>query len=149
MRAVEECYRGRQVRVFRLNRDAVLERLEACARTLVDERPEVLQVRLFGSLARGTAGPGSDADILIVLRDSTRPFLDRIADYARYLTGAGLGCDLFPYTVAELERLRHEGRGFAETAWTTSRLLAARVEDAIDVQQLEALRKERSGEESR
>jgi hypothetical protein len=48
--AVEECYRDRQVRVFRLERDTILRELESRARRLLAERPEVLEVRLFGSL---------------------------------------------------------------------------------------------------
>src|SRR5688572_14403027 len=78
--AVEEYYRGRQVRVFRLKREAILPELENRARRLLAERPEVLEVRLFGSLIKGNAGPGSDADILIVLSESEKSFLDRIAD---------------------------------------------------------------------
>ena len=126
MRAVEECYRGKQVRVFRLRRDEVLAALERLARHLLESRPEVLEVRLFGSLATGNAGPGSDADILIVLRDATSAFLERIPLYASYLTGAGVSCDVFPYTRGELARLRREGHRFAEAARRGSRLLAAR-----------------------
>jgi uncharacterized protein len=124
--AVEECYRGRQVRVFRLNRDAILAALETRARLLLHERPEILEVRLFGSLVKGNAGPGSDADILLVLQDTPNAFADRIPDYARYLAGTGVSCDVFPYTRAELTRLRGEGNRFAEAVWHESRLLASR-----------------------
>lgn len=114
------------MRVFRLKREAILSALEAAARRLVAERPEVLEVRLFGSLARGDAGPGSDADILIVLSETERPFLERIPDYARALAGAGIGCDVLPYTRTELARLRHAEGSFADTACRESRVLAAR-----------------------
>lgn len=131
MHSVEERYRGRQVRVFRLNRDAILTALEAAARHLVAVRPEVREIRLFGSMVTGRAGPGSDADILIVLTESRVPFLDRIPEYARLLEGAGIGSDIFPYTEAELARLHREGSHFVNTAWRQSRLLAARVADAV------------------
>ena len=127
--AVEECYRGSQVRVFRLNRETVLSALAARARQLLEERPEVREIRVFGSLVKGTAGPGSDADILIALTDSDKPFLDRIPDYARFLAGIGIACDIFPYTRAELARLRRERNAFAATAWRESRILASRVSD--------------------
>ncbi len=129
--AVEECYRGKHVRVFRLRRDALLAALEKRARSLLDERPEVLQLRLFGSLVTGRAGPGSDADVLIVLSESEKPFLDRIPDYARFLAGIGVGCDLFPYTQAELADLRRQRSRFIDDAWRDSRVLASRPNIAV------------------
>jgi predicted nucleotidyltransferase len=114
------------VRVFRLKREAILPALENRALRLLAERPEVLEVRLFGSLIKGNAGPGSDADILIVLSESAKPFLDRIPDYARFLTGIGVGCDIFPYTRAELASLLDEQSHFAAGALRESRVLAVR-----------------------
>lgn len=43
-----------------------LERLLAAAR----EDPDVLAVVLYGSRVRGEAGPGSDTDVCLVLRDA-------------------------------------------------------------------------------
>jgi predicted nucleotidyltransferase len=112
-----------------LNRDAVLAALETRAQRILEERPEVLEIRLFGSLVKGNAGPGSDADVLVVLHDTPKSFPDRIPDYASYLAGTGIGCDVFPYTRTELARLRGQGNRFAETAWKESRLLASRAAD--------------------
>ncbi len=58
-------------RVFRFDPKARLREVvrAACA---LGERPEVLAVVLFGSLARGEATAFSDADLLILLRDSSR-----------------------------------------------------------------------------
>jgi predicted nucleotidyltransferase len=123
---VEECYRGSQVRVFRLRRQAILQALEEAAHRLLAERPEVLEVRMFGSLAKGNAGPGSDADILLVLSESNKPFVDRIPEYARFMTAIGIACDIFPYTRAEFAQLRAEGNHFAETICSESRVLASR-----------------------
>ena len=70
------------------------------ARRLFAEHPEVEEVVVFGSFAKGTYAPGSDVDILIVLSDSARPFRDRIPEL---LPGAfPVGLDLFPYTRAEI-----------------------------------------------
>src|SRR5512139_770419 len=90
LQSVEECYRGRSVRVFRLDRAGTVDRLRARAHRLLEERADVLEVRLFGSLARGDAHPGSDADLLIVVRDGAPPFLERIAGLARYFGGVGI-----------------------------------------------------------
>jgi len=70
------------------------------ARRLFAEHPEVEEVVVFGSFAKGNYAPGSDVDILIVLSDSARPFRDRIPEL---LPGAfPVGLDLFPYTRAEI-----------------------------------------------
>jgi predicted nucleotidyltransferase len=113
--------------VFRLNREALVSRLRRLAQDLLDARSEVQQVRLFGSLARGTAAPGSDADILIVLADSSRSFVDRIGEYGRFLSGTGLACDVLAYTEHELARLRQDGNAFIHTAWDEGIVLAERV----------------------
>ena len=60
----------------------------------------------FGSRVNGIPAPGSDVDLCLVLADSDKPFRERIGDYLPL--GFPVGLDLFPYTVAELERLRQE-----------------------------------------
>jgi predicted nucleotidyltransferase len=124
LRSVVECYRGRDVRVFRLDRDAVIARLRARAERLLGEEPNVVEVSLFGSLARGDAHPGSDADLLVVVRDGAGPFRDRIPAIARHFTGVGIGCDVLVYT--EGERARLAGR-FARVILDEAMLLAARI----------------------
>ncbi|MDE0218482.1 MAG: nucleotidyltransferase domain-containing protein [Spirochaetaceae bacterium] len=61
-----------------------------------------MQVVLFGSVASGRAVPSSDADILVVVRDSETPLLDRAALYRDYFTDIGVGVDLFVYTRKEI-----------------------------------------------
>jgi predicted nucleotidyltransferase len=120
---VLECYRGRNVRVFRLDRDATLERLRARAERLLAEEPDVIEVRLFGSLARGDSHPGSDADLFVVVRDGAAPFRERIPVIARHFDGVGVGCDVIVYTQGERTRL--SGR-FARAVLEEGTLLAAR-----------------------
>ena len=89
------------VTVFWLDRSEALRRLAEAARRLLDERPQVKAVYLFGSLAANRAVPGSDADILVLLEASDRRGVDRPADFYPYFAGVGLPVDLFCYTVAE------------------------------------------------
>jgi len=124
--SVEECYRGRNVRVFRLDRERTLEQLRERAQRLLNERPDVLEVRLFGSLARGTATPGSDADLFIVVGDGAPPFLDRIAGLARHFEGVGIGCDVIAYTESERDALLKSGDRFARTVFGEGLVLARR-----------------------
>lgn len=126
MRSVDECYRGRDVRVFRLDHAGVVTRLRARAAELLASRPDVVSVRLFGSLARGAGHPGSDADLFIVLRDGAAPFLERIPDLARYFGGVGVGCDVIAYTEAEAAALRASGDTFARAVFVDGVPLAER-----------------------
>ena len=73
------------------------------AQRIRERRPEVRRVIWFGSRVTGTPAPGSDVDVCVVLAHADKPFRDRIGDYLPY--GFPVGVDLFPYTVAELERL--------------------------------------------
>jgi predicted nucleotidyltransferase len=62
---------------------------------------------LFGSYATGRYGPGSDLDILLIIRESTEPrwFMRTSAiDTA----GLQVGADLFIYTEEESRRLEAE-----------------------------------------
>jgi len=91
--------------VFRLDRTGVVARLDSAAGRLMAAQPEVLQITLFGSLARGDAAPGSDADLLIIVRDGAARFLERAVALSPYFDEVGVGCDLFVYTESEVSRL--------------------------------------------
>ncbi len=84
------------------------------ARTLGDRHPEIESIYLFGSLARGDAVPGSNADLLIVLSRSSELFRDRPARY--HTTGVGVGVYVVVYTQEELDALLETGNEFARQA---------------------------------
>lgn len=105
MAGVSERYRGRHVRVFALDHEALVQELRVRAARLVAERQEVVEVRLFGSLARAQAAPGSDADVLVVVRQTARPFVDRADELRPYFEGLGVGCDVLVYSEAEVSPL--------------------------------------------
>ena len=88
------------------NRAAVERAVRDWARRLRERRPEVRRIIWFGSRVTGTPAPGSDVDVCVVLAHADKPFRDRIGDYLPY--GFPVGVDLFPYTVAEFERLPTE-----------------------------------------
>ena len=102
------------VQVTWLDRDAVLESTRQAVAALAAHRPEIDQVILFGSMARGDAVPGSDVDLLMVLESSDRAFLERISLYRP--SGIPVGVDVFPYTRQELANMLDEGNGFVRQA---------------------------------
>lgn len=126
MPSVDECYRGRNVRVFRFDRAGTVARVRTRAETLLEQRPDVIEVRLFGSLAHGMPRPGSDADLFIVVRDGAPTFLDRIPDLARAFAGAGVGCDVIAYTESECRMLARRRDRFARAVLDDSLVLARR-----------------------
>lgn len=130
MKSVEECYRGRNVRVFRLDRTALIARLRERAGDLLERRPDVMEVRLFGSLARGDAHPGSDADLFVIVRDGAKPFLERVPPLARSFSGVGIGCDVIAFTESETRALRLRGDAFAHAVFDEGSVLATRGLDA-------------------
>lgn len=94
--------------------EAVRRALDAYVGSLVRQHPEVDEVILFGSVAKGTAVPGSDVDLLLVLSAADRPFLDRMSLFLP--TGFPVGVDVFPYTRVEIERMQAEGNRFVDAA---------------------------------
>jgi len=64
----------------------------------------VEKVILFGSLAVDRATAFSDADILIIVKDSTKRFIDRPNDFSEYFQNMGVEVDLFVYTRKEIEQ---------------------------------------------
>jgi predicted nucleotidyltransferase len=85
--------------------------------------PEVERVILFGSLSRGDAVPGSDADLLVILGDSDLPFHDRSGRYR--FEGVGIGTDVFAYTQVEVDAMLAEGNEFLSEALRGGKELAA------------------------
>lgn len=88
------------VQIFWLDRAAARAAVAEAVRRLAAARPEIERVVLFGSLSRGDAAPGSDADLLVVLSHSDQPFLARVRYYQP--EECGIGVDVFPYTREEL-----------------------------------------------
>ena len=101
------------IKVFRVNREQVKGRLREWAQGLASD-PEVVGVILFGSFARGDCTAASDADVLILLRDSALRFDERIPIYRP--TGLGVSVDVFPYTLAEARQSLKEGWGVVPVA---------------------------------
>lgn len=81
----------------------------------------IIAVILFGSLAKNGATPASDADILILLKDSKERFDNRIPNFIP--EKIGLGVDVFPYTLEEFHSSLKNNWGIAREAITEGILL--------------------------
>ena len=93
------------VTVFWLDRAEALRRLEDAAKALLADRPDVVAVYVFGSLPEGRAVPGSDADVLLLLRETSERFMDRPLEFAPFFAHVGLPVEVFCYTADEAARI--------------------------------------------
>lgn len=128
MRFVKENYRGRNVRVFSLDRVALLDQLRQRAQALVSGDSDVVSIWLIGSLARDEAKPGSDVDLVVFVRQSSKPFVERSASYARAFSGLGIGCEVRAYTLDEWQELSQHGAKLVDVLNREGVLLASRRE---------------------
>lgn len=90
-------------KIISLDIESVRARLKAAANRLHEQDANVESVWLFGSLARGDFLPGSDADVLIVLKKSDRPFHDRSDQFMDWFADIGVPVDVLPVTTSELK----------------------------------------------
>lgn len=105
-----------------------MARLRERAQALLERRPDVIEVRLFGSLARGTARPGSDADLFVIVQDGAPPFLSRLPSLAQAFGGVGVGVDVVAFAESEARELARRGSAFARAVFDEGVSLAGRGE---------------------
>jgi hypothetical protein len=85
----------------------------AWAERQASAREGVVAIGYFGSYARRAYGPGSDLDLVAIVSESERPFIERASEWD--LDGIPVPADLLVYTVEEWRRLQAEGGRFART----------------------------------
>jgi hypothetical protein len=103
------------------DRDEVLDLARKTARQTANQYPEVSEILLFGSFARGDYGLRSDLDLPIILQASNEAAPERIN---RFLTYAPLyPTDMLVYTDKELRARISGGDAF----------LARAVEESIQI----------------
>ncbi len=107
-----------------LDRDGTLAALRDLAARIGADHPEVREIRLFGSLARGERNPYADADLLVVVDRCDLPFRDRVPLYKP--VAAPVPTDLTVCTSAELEREAAAGNAFVRRIIEESLVLYAR-----------------------
>ena len=94
--------------MFWLKRDELIDELHRVAKEVGEKDENTVKIVLFGSLAEGRAVPGSDADILILLKRDERRFIDRIPEYIEKFSEIDFPIEVFPYTIEEINPLVKE-----------------------------------------
>lgn len=96
---------------------------EIVSRLIRAYEPE--SVYLFGSKARGDAGPHSDYDLLLVVPDEAPPKRRRSRLAYEVLRGTGVGVDVLVCTHSYFEARRHLKASLPGTVLREGRLLHA------------------------
>ncbi|GBE11005.1 hypothetical protein BMS3Bbin12_01771 [bacterium BMS3Bbin12] len=87
--------------------------VRAWAEQIGTTHDELLCAGYFGSYARDDWGVGSDIDLVLVVRESDKPFDRRALDFDA--TGLPVPAELLVYTQEEWRRLMDEAGRFART----------------------------------
>lgn len=98
------------------DRDAVHRAVTEWATAMAAARPELRRAGYFGSYATGTWGVGSDVDMVLVVADAERPFIERGRDWDA--SRLPVPADVLVYTEAEFETVVARGDRFAEVLST-------------------------------
>lgn len=103
------------------NRSAVQATIAEMVRRIVERfHPE--RIILFGSHARGTAGPHSDVDLLVVMQPQGSK-RRRSVEIHGLLAGIGLPKDVIVVTPEEFEAYRDAPGTVIRTAWQEGKVL--------------------------
>ena len=99
-------------------------RLAEVVRRLIDAyAPE--RIYLFGSTARGDAGPDSDYDLLLVVPDDAAPERKRSRLAYERLWGTGTAADILVWTKSSFDRRLHLPASLPATIIREGKLLHA------------------------
>jgi len=84
-----------------------------------------LRVYLFGSTARGDAGPDSDYDFMVVVSDDALPELQDCKMGYRALSGLGIATDILVWTRNEFDKRLHLKASLPSTVVDEGKMLYA------------------------
>ncbi len=89
------------VKTFWLEQEKLIKEIHRIASRVGQENQNVLKIILFGSLAERRGVPGSDADILIIIKKDDKPIIDRISEWSEKIQ-VNFPVEIFPYTEKEI-----------------------------------------------
>jgi predicted nucleotidyltransferase len=95
------------VQVLSVNYEALLCTLRLAASAIKEEFPDC-EVYLFGSFAKRNYTPLSDVDILIIVRQTDKPYLQRKEQFSAYFT-LPFDANILVYTREEISNMQDSG----------------------------------------
>jgi predicted nucleotidyltransferase len=119
-RSMQPGQSSNSVKIISLDPNRLLKQVRDAVGQIRANHPEVAEVRLFGSLARGDATGVSDVDLLIVLSDTDEKDPHRrILTYLPYFA-LDRGVDLLVLTQGEIDRRLGDNDRWLGRVWAES-----------------------------
>ncbi len=110
------------VKAISLNREGVLQRLKEIVEEASRVFPEIVEVRLFGSLARGEETGLSDADLFIVTKGGEENPVERMKPYFIFFSDRmDIGLDMIVATEQEAGSIK-ETLGYSKLLYMDAKL---------------------------
>ncbi|RME60039.1 nucleotidyltransferase domain-containing protein [Candidatus Parcubacteria bacterium] len=107
------------VKIISLDRERLLARLKIIAARIYADHPDVVSVRLFGSVARGDQVGLSDVDILVVVREKLPNPLVEIQRFYPYFD-LPVGVDILVYSEPQIQAGLQKNDPFISQVWAES-----------------------------
>jgi predicted nucleotidyltransferase len=108
------------VKAISLNREGVLRRLKEIVEEASRVFPEIVEVRLFGSLAKGEETGLSDADLFIVIKGGNENPVERMKPYFNFFSDRmDIGVDMVVATEREAGCIK-ENLGFSKLLYASA-----------------------------
>lgn len=107
-----------------VNEEEIIKALKKLALEAAKENKNIEAVYLFGSYAQGAASLHSDADILVILSQDRRNFIDRLDEFILAFSNGPIPVDILVYTRQELEEALKKGNRFLAFALTGIKIFA-------------------------
>ncbi len=99
-------------KIISLNKEIVLREIKKISEKIKEEeKGNILDIIIFGSIAKNNYTGTSDVDIVIILKESDLNFIERIIKYRKYFD-LDIGVDVFVYTFSEFEKMKRENNFF-------------------------------------
>jgi uncharacterized protein len=92
-------------------RDEVMIALRAWAESERTRNPKIVRIGCFGSIAHGGYGVGSDADVVVVIRDAPADLAERALQFDTH--GLPVNVDLLVYSEPEWQQVLERKDRFA------------------------------------
>ncbi len=100
------------VKILSVDYDSLLSALEKISCKIKITRGDVSKILLFGSFATLNYTPESDVDILIILKDSRKNFIERSDEFIPYFREIPFDVNILVYTEEEIKEMQNEENEF-------------------------------------
>lgn len=100
------------------DKESILNELIDAIKFLIKERNDIRKIIIFGSITTNKFGLGSDADILIILKNSKyKRFFDRIPEFLDFFNkNVSIPVDLLIYTEEEIKLMLNKNNSLIKNA---------------------------------